>query len=45
MDRSPSTKTCEKHMRGVGVKRKVQKKEIQNDFLIQSKWQMKYKKL
>jgi hypothetical protein len=27
------------------VKIKVQKKEIQNDYLIQSKWQVKYEKL
>jgi hypothetical protein len=27
------------------VKRKFQKKEIQDDSLIQSKWQMNYKKL
>jgi hypothetical protein len=46
MDRSPSIKTCQKHMGDISsMKRKVQKKEIQDDSLIQSKWKMNYKKL
>ncbi len=37
MDRSPSIKTCQKHMGDISSgKRKVQKKEIQDDSFIQS---------
>jgi hypothetical protein len=41
---SPSTRTCQIYMRDMCVKRNVQKKEIQNDVLIQRKWQVMYKK-
>jgi len=38
-----------KHVKNMGdvssVKIKVQKKEVQNNYLIQNKWQVKYKKL
>jgi hypothetical protein len=45
MDQSASIKTCQKHMGDVSsVKRKFQKKEIQDDYLIQSKWQMNHTK-